>query len=390
MDTQRRTVAGFYFNAGVREIIPIYPLYAILMGENGISPLELATLFSIWSIVGIVAEVPSGALADTFSRKWLIVASAVLKSFAFLTWYLEPTFWGYALGFGLWGVGSSLRSGAWEALLHDLLAEWEATGDFTKVFGRCNALSTLGVGAGELAGGLLIIMGYDFVLIISMAIPLIATVPFMLWVHEPEKEEEAYEADYFDNLKAGIVEATTNRAVLYILLTYSTLIITYGVYEEYVSPLFLEKGFSLMWIGILGAFISAMEAAGMALADRVKAISLTRLLLLMGAASVLLAVSFPLSGWIVPILIGAYFAIFGMSSTLFGAQLQEAITGPARATVTSVAGFGENVGAIAGFMAFGAVAQFYGMSGGTLATGIAALALAFVFIWLGERWNITR
>ena len=83
--SRRRSVGDFYFQAGVREFIPIYPLYAILMGGNGITPVELATLFSIWSLVGIVAEVPSGALADTLSRKWLVVASAVLKSLAFLT-----------------------------------------------------------------------------------------------------------------------------------------------------------------------------------------------------------------------------------------------------------------------------------------------------------------
>ena len=145
-----------------------------------------------------------------------------------------------------------------------------------------------------------------------------------------------------------------------------------------------------MWIGILGAFISAMEAAGTSLADRVKGISLTRLLLLMGGASLLLALTFPLGGSAVPILIGGYFTIFGMSSTLFGAQPQKAITGPARTTVTSVASFGENLGAIMGFMAFGAVAQFYGMNGGTLATGITALILALAFIWLGKRLNITR
>ena len=390
LQSRRRSVGAFYFQAGVREFIPIYPLYAILMGENGITPVELATLFSIWSLVGFVAEVPSGALADTLSRKWLVVASAVLKSLAFLTWYLEPSFWGYAAGFALWGIGSSLRSGAWEALLHDLLAEWHATGDFAKIFGRTNALATLGVGAGELAGGLMIIMGYDFVLLISTVIPLVAVAPFALWVNDPPKDEQAYEADYFDNLKAGIAEAGANRTVLYILLTYSTLIVTYGVYEEFVSPLFLEKGFSLMWVGILGAFISAMEAAGMALADRARYIPLTKLLLMMAVASLVLAATFPLGGWIVPLMIGGYFTVFSMSSTMFGAELQGATQGPARATVTSVAGFGENIGAVLGFMAFGVVAEYFGMNGGTLATGVVAALLALGFIALGNAWGITR
>ncbi len=385
---KQRALFGYYANSGVREIIPIYPLYAIMMGEHGVSPIELATLFSIWAAVPILTEVPSGALADRFSRKWLIVASGLIKSLAFLTWYLEQNFTGYAIGFALWGAGSSLRSGAWEALLHDLLKQWEALPEFTRIYGRCSALSTLGVGAGELLGGVLIIMGYDFVLLISMMIPLVATFVFAVCVKDPPVDETVFEPDYFVTLKAGLKEAATNRAVLYILLTYSSLIILYGVFEEFVSPLLYEKGFSLMWVGILGAFISAMEAAGMALADRVRHISLMQLLGLMGAASVVLALIYPIGGFWVPLLAGLYFLVFGMASTLFGAELQDAIEGPARATVTSVAGFGENIGAILGFMAFGAVAEVFGMNGATLATGVAGLLLALCFMVLARGWQI--
>mgnify|MGYP001205505066 FL=1 len=89
-------------------------------------------------------------------------------------------------------------------------------------------------------------------------------------------------------------------------------------------------------------------------------------------------------------MIGGYFTVFGMSSTLFGAELQGAIQGPARATVTSVAGFGENIGAILGFMAFGVVAEYFGMNGGTLATGVVAALLSLGFIALGNAWGITR
>ena len=145
-----------------------------------------------------------------------------------------------------------------------------------------------------------------------------------------------------------------------------------------------------MWVGILGAFISAMEAAGMALAGRARYIPLTKLLLMMAVASLVLAATFPFGGWIVPLMIGGYFTVFGMSSTLFGAELQGATQGPARATVTSVAGFGENIGAILGFMAFGVVAEYFGMNGGTLATGVVAALLALGFIALGNAWGITR
>jgi len=60
-----KTLGAFYSAGGLRELIPIYPLYAIMFGAHGIGAFELSILFAIWATVGIVLEVPSGALADT-------------------------------------------------------------------------------------------------------------------------------------------------------------------------------------------------------------------------------------------------------------------------------------------------------------------------------------
>ena len=142
-------VAAFYATGGLRELIPIYPLYAIMFGEHGISAFELSSLFFIWALTGLITEVPSGAWADTYSRKWIVVASGVFKSLGFLTWYLWQDFTGYSLGFILWGFGSSLRSGAYEALLHDVLAKWDLSDKFTFHYGRIKSLATFSAMFGD-------------------------------------------------------------------------------------------------------------------------------------------------------------------------------------------------------------------------------------------------
>ena len=107
-----KPILAFYINGGGWELIPIYPLYAVMFGAHGVSPIELSYLLVMCVGVGLICEVPSGALVDTFSRKWLIVSSSFLKGLAFLSWFLWQDFWGYALGFTFWGIGGSLRSGA--------------------------------------------------------------------------------------------------------------------------------------------------------------------------------------------------------------------------------------------------------------------------------------
>ena len=390
---QNRAIYSFYCNSGLREVIPIYPLYAIMFTEHGVSPIGLSALFVTWSIVGLLVEVPSGALADTYSRKWLIVISGFFKSSAFFSWYMWQNYYGYALGFILWGAGSSLRSGAWEALLYDLLKSWQSEFIFTKVYARIRALALLGVGLGELLGGVLIVNGYDWVLLVSMMVPILATVPFIIYVQDPPRVgplrgDGSRTSGYYQVLLQGLRESVSNRAVLYILLVSSLLIMTYGVYDEFISPTLREKGFSLQLVAFLGAFVYFSESAGMVVAGRFESMSLNSLLRCIALAGVILmgAVFFSGAGVVISIAIFAF--LFGLASTLFGAELQRVIETDSRATVTSVTGFGEEIGGIMGFILFGWVAEYHGMIGGTFATSLAVVSLALFFVWFGRSWMI--
>src|SRR5687767_13885127 len=101
------------------DVVPIYPLYALLSADTGLSDGEISGLFLIWSAVGITAEVPLGALADRCSRRSSMVAGALFQGLGYVLWASLPGFAGFAAGFVLWGVGGALVSGAQEALLYD-------------------------------------------------------------------------------------------------------------------------------------------------------------------------------------------------------------------------------------------------------------------------------
>ena len=56
--------------AALSELVPLYPLYALLFLDTGLSGAQISLLFAIWSITSFVAEIPAGVLADRWSP-WL-------------------------------------------------------------------------------------------------------------------------------------------------------------------------------------------------------------------------------------------------------------------------------------------------------------------------------
>ncbi len=139
--------------------MPIFPVYALLFADAGLSTAQISLLFVLWSAVGIVLEVPSGAWADTVSRRGLLCLAAVVYAAAFSCWVLFPSFGGFAAGFVLWGLSGALSSGTFQALAYDELAAVGARHRYARVMGLGTTLSLAGMAFATLAAAPLIAVG---------------------------------------------------------------------------------------------------------------------------------------------------------------------------------------------------------------------------------------
>ncbi|MEV6428437.1 MFS transporter [Nocardia sp. NPDC051463] len=126
---------------GIGDLIPLYALYALLFADHGLTTGQISSLFAIWSTTAFLLEVPSGAWADTVSRRALLVFSGVLLTAGFVAWTLVPSYLGFAAGFVLWGVSGALQSGTFEALLYDELAAQGQRAAYPRILGYARAAS---------------------------------------------------------------------------------------------------------------------------------------------------------------------------------------------------------------------------------------------------------
>lgn len=326
--------------------MPLYPLYALLFADAGLSNTEISALFAIWSIAGVLAEVPAGALADRFSRRNTLVAAGVLQGVGYLLWMVWPGFPGFAAGFVLWGLGGALVSGALEALLYDGLAAVGAEASFAGVLGRVTAAGlTAQLPAAGAATVLFRLGGYPLVGWASVAC-CVLTAALASRLPEPPRGDGADEPEsYLGTLRAGLREAAARPIVRGAVLTVAVLT-GLDALEEYFPLLANDWGVPTALVPLSLLAIPLAGAVGAGMASRAERWGSVRLGFLLGAAAFLLGLAGLLGRPVGLVGIALFYGLYRLALVVLNARLQDRIGAASRATVTSVAALGSEITAL--------------------------------------------
>lgn len=362
------------------DVVPLYPLYSLLFADSGLSDARISALFAIWSLVGIVGEVPLGALADRFSRRAALVAAGGFQAAGYALWTAWPTFPGFAAGFVLWGLGGALSSGALEALLYDGLAAVSAQHRFAPLLGRVRAAGLLAqLPAAGAATVLFSLGGYGLVGWVSVGCCLGAGALAMLLPEAPRAtaDEDADQAGYFATLRAGVAEAAARPAVRTAVLAVAVLG-SLDAFEEYIPLAAQHWGVPTAVIPLADLAIPLAGAIGAALVGAASRCSPAVLGLALGAAFLVLGAAGVVRAPAGLAAVAVFYGVYRLVLVVADARLQQRIEGPHRATVTSVAGLGEDLACLLVYSAW-ALGEVVGVA----ALGLAvALALPY---WLRGR-----
>ncbi|MGQ0678348.1 MAG: MFS transporter [Actinomycetota bacterium] len=350
----------------------MYPLYALFFTDTGISRGQLSALFVIWSVTGLVAEIPAGALADRFSRKKALALAGILQALGHGAWIAFPGFTGFAAGFVLWGLGGSFVSGAFEALLFEGLEAEGASHHYARVAGLASSAALAAQAPVALSATLLFQAGgYQLAGWVSvgscLVAALMATALPDVRTASPEPSADDPASSYTATLRRGLKEAAANRGVRTALLALAAL---GGIdaLEEYLGVVIREWGVPTSLVPVASLGIPLAGALGAALGGRANRLSARSLGIMLGLAFLSLAAMGALARPIGIAGLAAFYALYQAVLVVAGARLQERIEGP-RATVTSVASLGVEV---VGIGLFGLWAL-----GGIPAAAMAGLAVAF-------------
>jgi MFS family permease len=382
-----------------RDLVPLYSVYALLFADRGVDSSEISLLFILWSLTSFVCEVPSGAWADSFDRRRLLVLSAAVYGVGFALWMVWQTFAGFAVGFMCWGLSSALMSGTFESLVYDELVERGSRERYAGLIGWAQSTALVAnLTATAAAAALFHLGGYSLVGWTSVAIAgaqgvLAATLPVSFRARHARHAEhldgavagtERAASRYVTMLRAGLSESRHRPDVRRVLVLAAAMV-SMTAYDEYFPLVARDHGVSTTVVPVLITVTVVGQAVGTALVGRTSGARGRVVATLMAAGAVTISAGALVSPYVGFVAIAVGYGLCNNAMVVGETRLQDTITGPARATVTSVLGVLEEIGAIALFACFAIGSRFLGFPELVALLGLPAVLVALaVARWLPD------
>ena len=247
--------------------LPVALLYFV---DRGISVTQFMLMWSLFSITVLAFEIPTGVLADRLSRKWSMVAGAVVATLALLVFLTTSNFALLALGHVMFGLGNALTSGADSALLYDSLKATGRENSFRRVIGTALTWQLSGQVAGPLITGVVVGLGgmswalAAGVLLTLLSVPMAASLvdpPTLSVARAAEPAIGSSFSGYLRHLKTSLRVVTGSRELLAIVAIGLVIFdFTELTKRPFVQPYLVSFGFSAGQIGYLYSLFVAVAA----------------------------------------------------------------------------------------------------------------------------------
>ena len=155
MNTLQKNINALYLIKVSKWFTLIMPIIVLFYEDNGLGLKEIFLLKSVYSIVSVSLDIPTGYLADAWGRKKCLLPGCLIAFGGFVTYSFSYTFGAFLLAEVLLGIGQSLVSGADSALLYDTMLHYNRESEYLKYEGKVTMAGNFSEAFAGIFGGLL-------------------------------------------------------------------------------------------------------------------------------------------------------------------------------------------------------------------------------------------
>lgn len=349
----------------------------------GLDPLQLVLVGTVLEGSIFLFEVPTGVLADTYSRRLSVIIGIFLTGVGFAVQALIPTFAGVLLAQLGWGIGNTFISGALDAWLTDETGEAQIGG----IMLRASQIGRI-VGIGALLAAMVIgSINLALSIVVGAAVFLALSVYLLLFMGEtgftstPPEEREGWR-DMIRTTREGVKMIRRRPALVTILIIGVLFGMASEGYDRLIDAHIINNvGFPaignfepVVWfgaLGLVGSFVGIFTTEYFRRRidttqqkSLVRALAWINLVIVGGTIAVALAGSF----WLAAALMLLRGTIMGLYSPLYMTWVNQDLDSRVRATIISMSGQTDALGQIAGGPAVGLIGRDLGIRAALLAS----------------------
>ena len=324
--------------------------WVALLAARGFSMVEIGLAESIFHVASMFFEVPSGAIADVFGRKKVMVVGRIMSVLSGIILIVSDSFWMVALAMIPGALSYNLASGTREALAYDSLKEADIESEYDRFASVDMVIYKITSSIATLMAGVALMLGYKraYAVDVFMGILSIGIALSLKEISTELSKEASIKKRFVEVAKESAAFIKENKRARQIIVlnafvgSSATLILFFlqaklpiaGLPELMLGPALFIMGMG----AVLGAFAAKLMAG-----RRFKHIAM------IGAFGVALSVASILTGNSILMVIGGFIGSF--SDTLLCVRsdvvLNTMIPSEQRATLVSVNSFSFSIVMIA-------------------------------------------
>mgnify|MGYP001561872957 CR=1 FL=1 len=232
--------------------------YTPFLQSIGLSLGEIALVNAIfWSTI-ILAELPTGMIADGRSRAFSLKLGGVFYAVGALAYTQATGFWSAALSESLIGIGGAFISGAGQAWIADALTREGRYETLRHVYATESLLKSVFMLLGGFAGAAIALVDYRLIWVPFVVSALLAS--FIAHRSMNGKGEPLEYVTEFTAFRLALAQLKQSRALLWAvaaLMVFGAVISFNHYWALYFKPVVGQLGLSWIWavmyVGLIGA-----------------------------------------------------------------------------------------------------------------------------------------
>lgn len=369
-------------------------VWVALLAARGFSLWEIGLAESVYHIVSLFCEVPSGMAADLLGRRKTLLSGGVLTVTCNLLMAFAPNLFTICLAMGLNALAMTMFSGTFTALVYDSLKTEGREDEYIQVSANSSQISMLANAIGSLASLLKRFLGFAGFYLLSAAFEGVSTAALAL-MEEPivtkaqaSRGKQTLRAlpEQFRQLVRDSLHVLHTCPMAGKLIASSALISV----PSYLTKMFLQQRLielgwptELLFLPLLLGGLACV--AGTEIGRRVRCRSMRRLYtacaLLCGVGTLLVGAAPAWGGILGMMLVQGVLEVYLLHESQ---KLNDAIPSDQRATLISVDGMAYSLLMIPASPLVGAVGDAFGQAGAGLALLGGVIVLSGVAL-LGKK-----